>query len=507
VIGSGTSHRLDAGRRGIEPRGGSHEYGPGLRPPAVPEPPVPPKRHLGLWIALVVVLSLAFGVVWLLPRLVSGPLTGPEDTFTGAPPGGRLAAPDSASQVAGERSRAERELQGFLRLAARLELANVAAWGEPNWGRAAGEAAQGDRWLAQRRFAAAAEAYARGHQILQELEQGGAARLADALLAGDQALAETKIAQARSAFELALAIAPANGKAAKGMQRAQVREDVLELMRRARQAEADGDLEIALAAYQEAFGLDGAYSEADASRERVSQALAESAFQEAMSSALAALQAGDLDRAGEQLQQAGQLRPGHEVLMDAQRRLEQARKQEQLSRLRLVAQQGREAEDWPAVIATYQQALALEPRAGFARRGLDLARSRRELHAQLDRYLRHPERLYSPAPLESAQRLALAYETGLEDEPRLASKLTELQLRIDQARTPVPVVVHSDGQTEVTVYHVGRLGRFLDLRLELRPGTYTAVGSRTGYRDVRREFTLRPGAADTSLVVRCEEQI
>jgi hypothetical protein len=43
--------------------------------------------------------------------------------------------------------------------------------------------------------------------------------------------------------------------------------------------------------------------------------------------------------------------------------------------------------------------------------------------------------------------------------------------------------------------------------MELLPGRYTAVGTRTGFRDVRREFTIMPGREPPSLVVRCEEQI
>jgi hypothetical protein len=41
----------------------------------------------------------------------------------------------------------------------------------------------------------------------------------------------------------------------------------------------------------------------------------------------------------------------------------------------------------------------------------------------------------------------------------------------------------------------------------LLPGRYTVVGTRTGYRDVRRELVLPPGAPAASVVVRCEEPI
>ena len=42
--------------------------------------------------------------------------------------------------------------------------------------------------------------------------------------------------------------------------------------------------------------------------------------------------------------------------------------------------------------------------------------------------------------------------------------------------------------------------------LLLRPGVYTAVGIRNGYRDVRIKFEVRPDQANT-VAVRCVETI
>jgi hypothetical protein len=43
--------------------------------------------------------------------------------------------------------------------------------------------------------------------------------------------------------------------------------------------------------------------------------------------------------------------------------------------------------------------------------------------------------------------------------------------------------------------------------VELLPGRYTVVGTRTGFRDVRREVVLPPGTVPAAIVVRCEEPI
>jgi hypothetical protein len=65
----------------------------------------------------------------------------------------------------------------------------------------------------------------------------------------------------------------------------------------------------------------------------------------------------------------------------------------------------------------------------------------------------------------------------------------------------------SDNLTDVMVYRVGRLGRFTQHVLDLRPGSYTVVGSRAGYRDVRQSLTVSPNRDSKPLMVRCEEKI
>ena len=83
----------------------------------------------------------------------------------------------------------------------------------------------------------------------------------------------------------------------------------------------------------------------------------------------------------------------------------------------------------------------------------------------------------------------------------------DLDRLLQVAAKPVPVQLESDNLTEVTVFKVGRLGAFSSRTLELRPGAYIAVGSRPGYRDVRRNFRVGPGAEEAPVVVRCEEAI
>jgi len=68
-------------------------------------------------------------------------------------------------------------------------------------------------------------------------------------------------------------------------------------------------------------------------------------------------------------------------------------------------------------------------------------------------------------------------------------------------------VFRSDNQTHVILYRVADLGQFEQVSLNLRPGKYVAAGSRSGYRDVRVEFTVTGESKDRTILVRCEEPI
>ena len=75
------------------------------------------------------------------------------------------------------------------------------------------------------------------------------------------------------------------------------------------------------------------------------------------------------------------------------------------------------------------------------------------------------------------------------------------------ARTPVKISVESDDQTEVAVYKVGKLGRFTLKELNLRPGTYTFLGTRNGYKDILRKIEVKAGEKEMRVTMICREKI
>ena len=308
-------------------------------------------------------------------------------------------------------------------------------------------------------------------------------------------------------FRNALAIDAGNQQALAGIQRAANLPQVLQFVKDGSELEISGDTEGALLAFQAAVNLDPAYPPAREALNRVESSIADQAFQQAMSQALQALSTGRLSAAGKALQQAEALRAGDPAVSDLKQQLSSRRLAVKLDSLRQEAVDFEQAERWPEALQACEKALALDARAAFATACKERVSRRISLDKQLQGFLSHPERLFEDGPLKAA-RQTLAFAVSIEPRgPRLADQIDRLSELITEAEAEVEVVIKSDGLTEVSIYHVGRLGHFLEKRLVLRTGDYTATGSRNGYRDTRQIFKVRPGSGTLVFTLLCEEPI
>ena len=109
--------------------------------------------------------------------------------------------------------------------------------------------------------------------------------------------------------------------------------------------------------------------------------------------------------------------------------------------------------------------------------------------------------------MQSATNLLLTLSRISPSGPRLEDQKESLSRLLKRAATPLTVELRSDNRTEVSIFRVGALGTFDARQLKLRPGSYVALGSRPGYRDVRLEFRVAPEIDMQPIVVQCEEQI
>ena len=233
---------------------------------------------------------------------------------------------------------------------------------------------------------------------------------------------------------------------------------------------------------------------------------AETEFRSAMSDFLRSMDRQQLEQASAALQQARRIQPEAPAVRDAALRLEAARRSSRLRQLEQLVHKAELSGQWQQARDAYEQMLRLDPGAAVAEAGRQRAAGRLRLSRALERYLKAPDLLQSDTELAKAKGLLDQLQSLPDAGGRLQAKQRQLQQQVSAAQRLWPVHIRSDELTEVTLLRVGRLGKFAATTLQLRPGTYTAVGTRKGFRDVRLVFILKAGV-ELELLLRCEERI
>jgi len=421
-------------------------------------------------------------------------------------------AGQSVAETAPQRSKiAEKQLEIALRRQARLENAGVRIWGVERLVTSYAEATRtlvdGDKHFRAGGFDRAAAAYRQAASRFEQLAVSRPERLDRALKNAAAALEQLDDVAATHHFEIALAAEPGNAIAENGLRRARNLPRVLELFETARQLEVAGELDRALRGYRQVEALDPEFQPARDARLSIERRIAERDYRRAVSDALSALDRRDYSRSKGALAIAKRLRPDAAEVREIALRVRAAIQRDRLDDLRRRASGHDRSEDWAASLRVYNDALGIDADAAFAVQGKSRAKRFLALNQQLDHYLSQPDRLYSPEPLAQAQRVNTTIAAIENAGPKLTAKNQRLSALIASAIEPRPVILRSDKNTSVAVHRVARFGKFKERRLTLRPGTYTAFGSRPGYRDVRIRFSVRPSSDGIVIVVRCEERV
>ncbi len=331
--------------------------------------------------------------------------------------------------------------------------------------------------------------------------------LKNTLQRGQQALATGATAPAREAFELALAIEPENAAARAGIQRAARLDQAFVIVDAAASDERAGRLAAAEQGFRKALAIDAQAPGAKEGLARLAARRAGDAYSAAMSRGFADLARGEGEAARAAFRDALALRPDSREARDAMAALDQGQRADALRLLEARARSAESDERWDEALVAWREAVALESSIESAREGIARATPRAELQRRIEALNRDPQRLWEPAGRAEARTLIATAAAAGNPRVRLATAARELERLTAAAESPVRLRLESDGMTQVTIYRVGQYGAFSTREVELLPGRYTVVGTRNGYRDVRREVVLPPGSAATAVPVRCEEPI
>lgn len=410
-------------------------------------------------------------------------------------------------KLAIDRQAAEQKLAEFL--AAKNELDKIGAdhWGGDVYTAMTEISGRADALLLNKAYQAAAAEYARAAAIARQLAGQADAALQRLLDEGRTALTEGNGVAAQSKFKAALMIDPANQSAQKGLKRSQTIATVLQLIESGKQHEKNGSLALARSEYRKALQIDPAADEARRALNRVTGQIKEQQFRQLMSAGLAAFHNNDYPLARTRLLEAKAIKPGSHEVSEALLQVDQALRLARIDRLRDAAQKAEQAADWQSALKSYLAALEIDQSLQFAARGKERAAEQIRLAKRLDFFLSDPRVLESDQQLKNAVLLLNEARQTIPQGQQLTRRIKELEKLVAMAQTPVTVTIESDNLTQIAVYKVGKLGRFFQRELTLRPGTYTVVGVRNGYQDVRQKITVKAGQQAVRITVKCRTKI
>jgi serine/threonine protein kinase len=409
----------------------------------------------------------------------------------------------------------------FDRRLAALETRGAGVWGGPEFGLAKNRAAEsvgahdaGNTQMAQERLADAST-------LLDHVESKAPQALADQIAAGQKALAAGQEQLANQAFDLARRIDPNDKRIAEGQRHTHNLNGVLPLLADGQNAENAQNYMRAAQDYSQALSIDAGNDKARAGLVRANAAFGDDNYAKAVGSGLAALGAGRLDDARDAFAKARSLRPNGAEAADGLRRVNAALSAKGFSSLRQRAAGLEAQERWDEAVEAYDSALQADPSLAFAQEGKDRAAARAELNASMQALIDRPERLSSASVRQQAKALLDTANQQSPSGPVLRSQIARLGLlmpdydgvvktgsaQTDLMDQPVRLSLVSDNATAIAIPSIGQFGTFAKRDIQLKPGRYTVIGTRDGFRDVRRDITIAPGQESQTISVSCSDPI
>jgi tetratricopeptide (TPR) repeat protein len=433
-----------------------------------------------------------------------------------------VATPAAASGADGStEAKFQASRDNFDRRLAALEARGAGVWGGADFAMAKTRAAEsvgahdaGNIRIAQERLSDAT-------LLLDQVESKAPQALADELAVGQKALSAGQEELASQAFDLARRIDPTDRRIAEGQRHTRNLNGVLPLLADGENAEVAHNYSRAAQDYSRALTLDPGNESARAGLARANAAFGEDNYAKAVGSGFAALGAGRLDDAREAFERARTLRPNGAEASEGLRRVSAALSAKGFASLRQRAAGLEAQERWDDAVQVYDSALQSDPSLAFAQEGKDRAAARAELGASMQALIDRPERLASQSVRNQARALLDTANQQSPSGPVLRSQIARLGLLLpdydgstrstsagpDLLDKPVRLSLVSDNATAIAIPSIGEFGTFAKRDIQLKPGRYTVIGTRDGYREVRRDVTIAPGQEGQTISVTCSDRI
>lgn len=430
-----------------------------------------------------------------------------------------IKTPFDDAQQAQARADSQDSLENVLALQKTLTQKNVVDWAEPQFNAALALASEGDSYYKQQDYFKAVELYKKSETALKKIVTSMPDELDRQVAIGLQAIDQGQAIIANQHFEAALSLDPNHIPALQGLQRVETLDQVLTLVssgasfeKKFSSSDRLNDIQEAIKLYEKALALDSEWQPAMLGVQRTQRLETDKQYRLSMSKAFKALFADRYSTATKHFNQALRHKPQDTIAASALRQSLASNKRTTLKSLLNDARDSEQQELWENALLNYQAVLQRDANQVSAKVGQIRSKARLEVDTKLKAILNDPLSATKSGNRERAKSLLNEARAIVQQGPVLKQQIAALDTLLSSLDSTVKVALSSDSLTNVSLKAADssplELGRFDLKKLAIKPGYYTLIGTRLGYKDVYLEFVVDNKADDIlSIKIACEETV
>jgi tetratricopeptide (TPR) repeat protein len=366
------------------------------------------------------------------------------------------------------------------------------------------DAGTGRQLFLQGSFTMAKKEFDRAFAALDRAQAALQAYVDDNLRRGQEAVAAGQRDVALAAFRAALEKDPSNEAGALGLKRAEVADRVYSLLQQAAALEEKKEYAEAAKLYGKAFEVDAFSAVAQQGKARAERLEKETAFNSALSAAVAAREQRDWPKAIAEYERALKVDPKKDDVKKALAEVKDTAHKEAVKKALAKGFEYENKYEWENARAAYYDTIQLDPDHGEAKEGYTRSGRMLRLLLQYDKLIEIAEQHAQKAEFAAGIRV---FNQAVAIKPAylaLSDKVQQLRDTLTAQSQPMAVTFQSDGDTWVSITNFKMLGKIRSETLNILPGDYEIIGRRKGFQDVVLMLQVRQGTPPPVVNVVCK---
>lgn len=394
---------------------------------------------------------------------------------------------------------------------------NTSQWASQEFNEAVQMSKQAEQFKQQDNYQQAENYYQQATQIISKTVAEKEQRRDELLQQAEHFLQNDDLIQAKQLFESALLIEPENDRTKKGLSRLKTRIEVNQLYQLALEQKDDKRMNKAISYLEQALLLERENKKTKEKLHELKEIQVQSTFNEIISFVLSAIDNNDLNKARNELAQAKKLKKNDPAIKELENIINEKNRKLAISQLKKQADNQEANEQWQKALNSYKKIIDYDPDTTGAKTNLQRVKNYINLNQLLDNIVLKPQRLQNEKVLEKSKNNLIIIKVELEQKrklmhpieqtPKLLKKIALAEKIVNQASEKIILIIKSDNETDIVIYKVGKFGKLKEKKVILRPGQYTIVGSRPGYRDFRKKINISASDTSHTIDVQCQEKI